>query len=75
MKNKNKQKLAEKNEEQIVEAAQEDDEKLIYDVKLHKLLESASDKELENDDIINLWSSLIDRIKAGDSDSDLLLEN
>jgi peroxiredoxin family protein len=76
MKNRNKQKLAEKNKEkidQIIEEAQENDEKLIAIEKLHKLMESASNKELENDGIINLWSSLINKIKAGDSDADLLI--
>ena len=34
---------------------------------------SDGEKELENDEILELWSALIDRINEGDSDSDLLL--
>lgn len=76
LKSRNKQKLAERNKRKLEEAVKEAEsnpEKLRTIEKIHDLMETASEQELENDDLVELWSSLIDRIRAGDSDTDLLV--
>lgn len=76
LKSRNKQKLAERNKKKLEEAvteAESNPEKLRTIEKIHDLMEIASEQELENDKLVELWSSLIDKILEGDSDTDLLI--
>lgn len=77
MKSRGKQKLAEKNKENIeviITKAEKNPEKLRAIEKVHKVIELASEKELENDDVLELWSAIIRQIEEGDSDVDFLIE-
>lgn len=72
-----KQRLGELNRERIetITATAEKDHSRLEDVEqLYDLLTHAAEQEIENDEVAALWSSLIEQILNGGSDTALLVE-
>lgn len=77
VKRTNKKKLGERNKveiERISSDAEVDPSKLRAVTQLHSLLEVASKQDLESEELMSLWSSLIKRISQGEADIDLMIK-
>lgn len=75
--NRRKRKLVEANKETIIrieKRVENDPEQVEIVEKLHDLVESASEKELDNKELFLFWGSLISRLEKGDKDYELLLQ-
>lgn len=71
------QRLVELNRDKIetITATAEEDHSRLEDVeRLYDLLTHAAEKEIANDEVAALWSSLIEQIKNGGCDTDLLVK-
>lgn len=76
--NRNKRKLGKECKKVVDEAlakAEIEPEKLVIVEKLHDAFEKASNHDLENhEELLSLWSALIEKISKNDPSSDLLVE-